>query len=100
MWLDCCIQIDCSEVSQITTNSKIRAKVKNVKLENKYDNMFIFAKIGPQNVAVSGSTDWDQDIGTGTLLVPQGFLSFCSAFFPKIFLAVKYLALSFLGSTS
>ena len=37
---------------------------------------------------------------TRILPVLHGFLDFCSAFFAKTFLAVKYLALSFLGSTS
>lgn len=49
--------------------------MKNIKLENKHDNMFIFAKVNPQNVAGWGSTDWDQDIkvhyGTRALHVLQ-----------------------------
>lgn len=93
LWLDCCIQTDCSEVSQLTTNSKIWAKVKNIKLENKHDNMFIFAKVNPQNVAGWGSTVWDQDIkvhfGTRALHVLHSFLDFCFAFFEKTFFGCK-----------
>lgn len=104
IWLDCCIQTDCSEVSQLTTNSEIGAKVKNIKLENKHGNMFIFAKVNPENVAGWGSTGWDQDIkvhyGTRSLHVLHCFPDFCSAFFAKTFLSVKYLAASFPGSTS
>lgn len=40
--LDCCIHTGCSGASKLRTNSKTRAKVKNIKLEYKHDNMLFF----------------------------------------------------------
>lgn len=44
IWLDGCTQAECSEVSQLTTNSKIEEKVKNVELESKHDNRLLLQK--------------------------------------------------------
>lgn len=83
---------------QLTTNSKTGAKVNNIKLENKIDNMFIFWKSMPTKYC------WLRDHRLGSRHESKNMCRepcrFCSAFFVETFLAVKYLALSFLRNTS
>lgn len=100
--LDCCIHADCSGASQLRTNSKIGAKVKNIKLENKHDSMIILVKgkctkcyCLQQHRLGSGhkSAQWYKSTSWFSRFL---FCLLCK----KIFLAVKYVGHSFLGNTS
>lgn len=53
--LDCCIQTDYSEVSQLTTNSENGAKVNNIKLEIKIDDVYFLKKYTDKILLAGGA---------------------------------------------